>query len=100
MTPALPILEVSRSHDGWVLVIDAGGMSTWRLRPWAAQFLALRIAAGFVARQEICRGQAAVGHSADDMVSFAWPRERAEQAALDLSRAAMLCRLHPTGGPP
>lgn len=96
MTPAMPILEVSRSHDGWVLIIDAASAARWRLPPWAADSLARRIADDFASGQAICSGMAA-GYAADDLVRFAWPRERAEQVALDLSRAAMLCRLRPTG---
>ncbi|TXL72539.1 hypothetical protein FHP25_24910 [Vineibacter terrae] len=96
MSSPAPILEVSRSHDGYVLIIDAAGTLQWRLKPWAAERLAQAITSDFVSNANVCWGLTVVGcDDANVTHQFAWPRHRAEQAVLDLVRNAALCRLHP-----
>lgn len=84
-----PMISVSRSHDGHVLLSDALSALglKWRLAPDAARELANQLHVELTAGRSACQGTVAtVGGT---RVTFAWPRIDVALAIADLTRHAM-----------
>lgn len=87
-------LQVSRSHDGFVLISDAvAAFGQWKLKPDAARELANQLWADRSRGAAECRGTVPTAFGQE--MTFAWPHDDVNLAIADLTTNAMAVEPRP-----